>query len=622
MSSVAAPHLGSSDPRGTDDPESVLRRVAARHGLWAGLLAVAFFGLFFRWFLAQNRHSLGAMADWGHAYFVPLIALYLLWQNRASLASAVPTVFWPGLSPLLLGIMCYLFFSVGAIANHMLQGVSIVLTLFGVLLFLLGPGVMRPLFLPLAYLVFAITISERIMIGITFQLQIIAAYGAWIVLSAIGFVFGFQCDLKGNIIHVITSTGDVAPLNVAEACSGMRMVIAFFALAAATALLGCRHWWQRIALLLLATPVAVVINIARVAILGLLTLIDPRLAAGEAHTLIGTLLLVPGLGLFLLIVWALNRVVRRDDAAAKPSAAGVRVPRAAARPARLGLAFGIALAILGGSAAGIQGAINAFRLHLQKMPIYAPEGRVVRALPAETEQWVRVGADSSLDAETELVLGTENHVTRTYVEKRPVNPEQPRAIQVHAAYYTGMIDTVPHVPERCFTGAGLLLVDGPWIVDVPLDMSDWTLHPDAEPGEEVLSTRLSNEFSSGGKGMRVRLPRGLTPDRPLQLRVSKYVGPDGTAMFAGYFFLANGGWVSSAEDVRLLAFNLTNDYAYYMKVQVNSAQAASKEELAAAAGSLLSDLLGELMRCVPDWVEVEAGRYPADNPRAVRRTGG
>jgi hypothetical protein len=48
----------------------------------------------------------------------------------------------------------------------------------------------------------------------------------------------------------------------------------------------------------------------RVTVLGLLTLVNPNLAAGEAHTLIGTLLLVPALGLYMGVVWALNRVIR------------------------------------------------------------------------------------------------------------------------------------------------------------------------------------------------------------------------------------------------------------------------------------------------------------------------
>ena len=54
-------------------------------------------------------------------------------------------------------------------------------------------------------------------------------------------------------------------------------------------------------------------NIVRVAVLGLATLGDADLAQGEAHTLIGTLLLIPGLGLFLAVGWALEKIAPADQ---------------------------------------------------------------------------------------------------------------------------------------------------------------------------------------------------------------------------------------------------------------------------------------------------------------------
>src|SRR5688572_4520479 len=75
--------------------------------LMGGLLALAFAGLFFRWFWTQGLLSAERMQDWGHAYFIPLIAGYLVWQKRAELSRIRPAVFWPGLAPMLLGIMSY-----------------------------------------------------------------------------------------------------------------------------------------------------------------------------------------------------------------------------------------------------------------------------------------------------------------------------------------------------------------------------------------------------------------------------------------------------------------------------------------------------------------------------------
>jgi exosortase len=276
-----------------------------------GLLLAAFVGLFFRWFRIQHLISSSKMEDWGHAYIIPLLSAFLIWKHRADIARIRPTIFWPGLAPFVLGIISY-FWGVVGIKNHMFQGFAIILAILGLSLLLLGPRMFRYVFLPIAFLIFAVTVSERIMIDLTFPLQLAASQGGYFVLSVVGFFAGFTVDVHGNLIDIIDSTGKAHPLNIAAACSGMRMVVAFFALAGATAILGCKVWWQRVALMLLAAPVAIVINTGRVSVLGLLSLWDPELASGEAHTAIGTFLLIPGLLLFMAVIWALNKIIKPD----------------------------------------------------------------------------------------------------------------------------------------------------------------------------------------------------------------------------------------------------------------------------------------------------------------------
>jgi len=200
------------------------------------------------------------------------------------------------------------FTCVLVIKNHMLQGMAMLLTLFAVTLLTLGPAMMRYLFVPIAFLSLGITVAEIIMIKITFPLQLIASQGAYGILLILGVPFGFDISVNGNTLEITSSAGQTFPLNVAEACSGMRMVIAFLALGASVAILSTKIWWQRIALILLGPVVAVAMNVVRVAILGLLTLVDEKLIQGEAHILIGTLLLVPALFLFLGCQWALNKI--------------------------------------------------------------------------------------------------------------------------------------------------------------------------------------------------------------------------------------------------------------------------------------------------------------------------
>lgn len=277
--------------------------------LQIALLLLAFVGLYYRWFLFQYQHCRNSPADWGHAYFMPLVSLHLMWVHREAISKLRPRAFWPGVVPLVFGIVAYVYFTVGY-SNHMFQGWAMLVTLFGLVLLLLGVRYIKYLFIPLAMLVFAITVSEMVMILLTAKLQLIASQGAWVTLTAMG----IHTDLAGNVLTIWDSARNSHDLNVAEACSGMRMLVAFLAVGTWVAMWACKQWWQRVVLIMLAGPVALLINMLRVVFLGLASLWNPQFAAGDAHTFIGTLWLIPGFLLFMLLVWVLNNVVKDESA--------------------------------------------------------------------------------------------------------------------------------------------------------------------------------------------------------------------------------------------------------------------------------------------------------------------
>ncbi len=270
------------------------------------------------------------------------------------------------------------------------------------------------------------------------------------------------------------------------------------------------------------------------------------------------------------------------------------------------------------SAGGISAYINIKDVHLQKSPIYAENDRQVSSIPRTTPSWNQIGSDQIMGAEIVDTLGTENYVSRFFTRTRDADPDNPIILDLHVAYYTGMIDTVPHVPERCFVGGGLQQSESSRVIDIPMDTSTWRVDPSV-PSEfagvdgEIYTVRLSNDPSmSDAPGMRVRLPRGISPDKPFKFRASEFINPGKGNIYAGYFFIANGGTKANANDVRQLAFNLEDDYAYYMKVQVSAHGLDSFDEFANLSGDLLGELIGEIMRCVPDWVSVQQGIYPED----------
>lgn len=294
--------------------------------------------------------------------------------------------------------------------------------------------------------------------------------------------------------------------------------------------------------------------------------------------------------------------------------------------ALLNPAFLVALAIMLSAALGMSAAIKAYGLHLQKAEIYAPQNRQLSTLPRETPGWVQVGGDQIMDKDTVATLGTKNYISRVYRQKIEGEPvaggREPIVMELHAAYYTGGIDTVPHVPERCMVGGGWLQTRGVQTLPLELDASSWVRDGSRsnEARGDVFTVRTLPSPYSDAPGTRIALPFSIGPKSPIRMRISAFANPQtGDTLYSGYFFIANGGTVASAEQVRTLAFDLTSDYAYYLKVQCSSTNVRSAEELAEASAGLLSEMMAEIMRCVPDWSLVESGEYPADNPRRAER---
>ncbi len=297
----------------------------------------------------------------------------------------------------------------------------------------------------------------------------------------------------------------------------------------------------------------------------------------------------------------------------------------------IGLASVLATVLFTGAGVGTSIYLANNDIHLSKLPIMPEGGLAVRSLPREFPSWKASGVDQVVSKEGIDALGTDNYLTRTYVAM-PGTPAHMRlndfdplaneaiVVQLHLAYYTGMIDTVPHVPERCFVGAGTQMTSSPRVIEIPFDRSG--LIPDSTVSAETLE-QLSADGSpvflarSPNTHRRVRLPANLDN---LSMRVTEFQDTGGNSLIAGYFFIANGEIVPSADQVRLKAFQLEDDYAFYKKVQFTVLGLENGEELAKIAGSMLEEMFADLMRRTPDWVEVREGRYPPERVGGLDET--
>ena len=209
--------------------------------------------------------------------------------------------------PITLGVGWYMIcvFGPKPLFHHNIMSAGIALSLFGTAWLLFGTVAMRWLWFPIAFTcVFAQTLSEVLLNKVTFQMQDIAAYGAHVLLT----VIGTEVDRNGNTLTV-WSDGIAHPLNVAEACSGMRMLVAFLALGVFLAYTNLKGWWQRSLLVLCGVPIAILVNMIRIASMGILTQYDQNFVDGEFHELIGVLWMLPALFLYMGTLWVIRNLI-------------------------------------------------------------------------------------------------------------------------------------------------------------------------------------------------------------------------------------------------------------------------------------------------------------------------
>jgi exosortase len=148
-------------------------------------------------------------------------------------------------------------------------------------------------------------------------MRVLAATAATAMLNLVP---GLDATANGVIIDIIYKGRHLEPgLDVAEACSGMRLLMAFFALGVAMAYLHYRPIWQRLVLLASTIPIAIICNIVRVTITGFIyVLLDPQYAQGIYHDLLGMAMLPLAFGLYGFLAWFMSNLLVEKDIEANP----------------------------------------------------------------------------------------------------------------------------------------------------------------------------------------------------------------------------------------------------------------------------------------------------------------
>ena len=365
-----------------------------------------------------------------HGFFVPAFSLFVLWQDRDRLArEPCKSSSWGllvvafALSVLVVGVLG---------AELFLSRISLLLLIAGLAIFFRGRRWFRAVLFPWAFLILMIPIPAIVFTQITFPLQMLASKVAALLLP----LLGVPVLREGNVINL-----PAMPLEVVEACSGIRSLLSLATLAIIYGYLTETRIWVRVVLALASIPIAVAANSLRIVGTGLLVQYwDPEKAEGFFHIFSGWLIFVVALAMLFL----LHRLLQIGRARIDPRPLDHETGYRNGKPANTKSywRFAVTAALLATSATFLQA-----RGHSEILPSREP----LASLPQQLGEWT--GTDVPMQQDVLDILGPGDFLQRYYENASTSQP----FVDLFLAYFPSQRagDTI-HSPKHCLPGSGWL----------------------------------------------------------------------------------------------------------------------------------------------------------------------
>ena len=234
-------------PISASTPSDLMSSIPSQWRTPLGRLAFAWFAIFaltFRDWLAMFDQWWN-ISTYNHILLVPLIVCWLLYDRRAQLSELTPKAWWPALIPMAGALFFWLLGSLAGV--NTVSQLGAVLALQASVLALLGPRVAAANLFPLTYLLFLVPFGDELVP----TLQMVTAYlvialTEWSNIPAV--IDGVFIDTPAGLFEV------------AEACSGVKFLIAMIALGTLIAYTCFRSWGRRIAFMAAAIALPIFAN--------------------------------------------------------------------------------------------------------------------------------------------------------------------------------------------------------------------------------------------------------------------------------------------------------------------------------------------------------------------------
>ncbi|NPV03131.1 MAG: EpsI family protein [Syntrophaceae bacterium] len=236
-------------------PSTVLIQRHLYYILPFSALAIVFFETIIRlvrgWFTYDGSHGLLIFA----------FGVYIFWVKRHEVAQlTVEPSPWSGTALSLLGGLGYL--AGRFTGTWSLEGISLIVTILGMVLLLGGKKILFFFALPVGYTIFMFPFFDELLGGISIPLQLITAWIASNMLRVVGMP-ALLSDQYITLPHI--------NLEVAKACNGINHITALLAITIPFSYFVHRSWYKRATLVVSAVVIGIVLNGIRVASIGVIT---------------------------------------------------------------------------------------------------------------------------------------------------------------------------------------------------------------------------------------------------------------------------------------------------------------------------------------------------------------
>lgn len=388
-------------------------------------------------YLFRNEFSLlnsqWSQDDFSYCYLVPLVAGYIAWQKRASIAANQDSTTWPGFIGIFLSGVLLLAGRLGSLESFIF--LSMWLSIVSVFLVLLGWKAIKQLAFPALLLLFIIPPPAFIERVLSFNLRLLSSSLSFQLLN----LLNVPVFLEGNIFDFGTLT-----LQVVDACSGLRYLLPTIFLSLLVGYILNTRFLSRAILVLISAPVAILLNTIRITITGILVrYISPALAEGFFHDFQGWLIYLGAIALLTIASLALKRLegpatghipppVHGGESEEKPSSQTTfKHPKI--QLAILVSGLFVALSVGGSSFIGAQ---------------TVPSWKSLETFPLQVGEWT--GTRSYLDKATLDSLWADDYFLASYS-----NTITGSTLHLFVPYYK--IQTAQHTahaPTSCLLGSG------------------------------------------------------------------------------------------------------------------------------------------------------------------------